>query len=155
MVHHKTLTAIWCTLNRSTEPISTREVLEIGRRHQPFRHHLRTSAGWEPHLVWRCPEGSELSGVEGHGVDDGWLVSRVAIGEVAITFFNVVIEKKTNPSPSQEFPRKLRKIQYSRSNNRSPPKLYFLDEQHLFNKNYHWSIHTGITIYFTRVILNN
>jgi len=30
-----------------------------------------------------------------------------------------------------------------------------LDKQHLFNENFHWSILTGITFYFTRVISNS
>jgi hypothetical protein len=50
-----------------------------------------------------------LSGVEGHGVDNGWLVSRVANGEVAITFFDFVIEKKTNPIHHKNFPETLLK----------------------------------------------
>jgi hypothetical protein len=71
-------------------------------------------------------------------------------------FFDFVIEKKTNPCHHKNFPETLlKKKQYSRSNNNSLPKLYLLDEQHLFNENYHWSIHTGITIYFTRVISNS
>ncbi len=101
-------------------------------------------------------ESRELSGVEGHGVDDWWLVSRVANGELAITFFDFVIEKKTNPLAIIRFSQKhFWKISCSRSNNNSLPRLYFLDKQHLFNGNYHWSILTGITFYFTRVISNS
>jgi hypothetical protein len=45
-----------------------------------------------------------LSGVEGHGVDNGWLVSRVANGEVAITFFDFVIEEKRTLHHHLNFP---------------------------------------------------
>ena len=45
-----------------------------------------------------------------------------------------MIEKKTNPCHHKNFPETLLKNQYSRSNNNSLPKLYFLDEQHLFNE---------------------
>jgi hypothetical protein len=85
-------------------------------------------------------------------VDDRWLVRQGRYRSLIV----VIKRKQTLLGHRQEnFTEIHREMLFSSSNNNSPPRLYFWMSNICSTKNYHWSIHTGITIYFTRVISNS